>query len=241
MASLSLPLLLAVPFALVLMVAVTPAESLTCASQKVTESATGRAYTECADLPALGAYLHYTYNATNSSLSVAYLAASTGWISWAINPTLTGMVGAQALMALKPASGPIVAKTYNISSYHSIVEGKLSFDVWDLKADESNGTMRLFGSVKVPKGATSLNQVWQVGSSVNGTQPRIHAMTPDNKNSKSTLDLTDSTTAPTSGGGSTGVPEAAPAPTPTSEAPRILKVISGALLSSLSLWCGLGF
>ncbi|PKI59176.1 hypothetical protein CRG98_020441 [Punica granatum] len=101
------------------------------------------------------------------------------------------MVGAQALMALKPASGPIVAKTYNISSYHSIVEGKLSFDVWDLKADESNGTMRLFGSVKVPKGATSLNQVWQVGSSVNGTQPRIHAMTPDNKNSKSTLDLTD--------------------------------------------------
>lgn len=86
-------------------------------------------------------------------------------------------------------SGSIVAKTLNISSYHSIVESKLSFEVWDLSADESSGNMRLFGSVKVPSGVTKLNQVWQVGSAVDGTHPKIHGMKPDNLNSKGTLEL----------------------------------------------------
>ncbi|KAK4750868.1 hypothetical protein SAY87_004350 [Trapa incisa] len=234
MPSFSPLLLLFIPF-LIVMVKVSYAESQTCKSQKaVLESGSSRAYADCADLPTLGAFLHYTYNAANSSLSVAFLAAASGWISWAINPTSTGMVGAQALMALKPANVSIVAKTYNISSYSAIVESKLSFDVWDLKADEANGTMRLFGSVKVPEGATTLNQVWQVGSSVKGTHPQIHDMTPDNKNSKSTLKLSAGTSE-------TGAPAAAQGPSPSSKAPRVLGAINGGLLLSLIMLWGSGF
>lgn len=72
--------------------------SLTCTSQNLNKT-----YDTCTDLPTLGAQLHYTYHAKNSSLSVAFLAPATNsWIAWAINPTGDGMVGAQALLALKP-------------------------------------------------------------------------------------------------------------------------------------------
>ncbi|XP_030514975.2 auxin-induced in root cultures protein 12-like [Rhodamnia argentea] len=179
----SLPLLLS----LSLLSLLPPALSLTCTSQKFTN----KLYANCSDLPQLGAYLHYTYNASNSSLSVAYVASPApggAWVAWAINPVATGMVGSQALMALR-ISGSVVAKTYNISGYHSIVESKLSFNVWDLSADEANGTMRIFAAVKVPEKAASVNQVWQVGGAVNGTHPSIHPLDVANKASKGTLEL----------------------------------------------------
>ncbi|PKH88845.1 hypothetical protein CRG98_049975, partial [Punica granatum] len=132
----------------VLSALVGPSHSLDCVSQKFSNN---RVFSNCSDLPKLDAHLHFTYNASNSSLSIAFTAAPAdggAWVSWAINPTLTGMVGSQALMALKLSDGSIVAKTYNISSYRSIVESKLSFDVWDLTAEASNGTMTIFASLK---------------------------------------------------------------------------------------------
>ncbi|KAK4743918.1 hypothetical protein SAY87_010230 [Trapa incisa] len=241
MASLSLLPILRLSLALLLVAMASPAESLTCKSQDVTDSSSGMAYANCTDLPYLGAYLHYTYNAANSSLSVAFIAVSTGWISWAINPTAQGMVGAQALMALKTENGSVVAKTFNISSYHSIVESKLSFDVWNLKADVKNGTTRLFGSVTVPADATSLNQVWQVGDRVNGILPRIHSMEPDHKKSMGTLFLAANTTASAGGGGGV-TPEVARTPTPASGAPGIQKAFSCALsMMSTLLLCLMGF
>ncbi|KAJ6710999.1 CYTOCHROME B561 AND DOMON DOMAIN-CONTAINING PROTEIN [Salix koriyanagi] len=79
------------------------------------------------------------------------------------------MGGAQALVAFKDTKGVMTAKTYNISTSmpYSVVPSKLAFDVWDTRAEEESGVMRIFAKIKVPpelaeKG--TLNQVWQVGS-----------------------------------------------------------------------------
>ncbi|KAI4356317.1 hypothetical protein L6164_000349 [Bauhinia variegata] len=162
--------------------------ALTCTSQKFTDN---QLYSKCLDLPVLDSYLHYTYDSSNSSLSFAFIAApakSDGWISWAINPTGDGMAGAQALVAFKN-DGVMTVNTYNISSYSSILPSKLSFDVWDMKAEESDGVMRILAKVKVPTKAETLNQVWQVGPSVIAGFPGKHGFEQANLQSKGTLSL----------------------------------------------------
>ncbi|KAK4774510.1 hypothetical protein SAY86_009445 [Trapa natans] len=189
----------------ILLALVDPAYSQTCTSPKFSSN---RIYANCSNLPKLGATLHYTYDASNSTLDIAYTAtpASGGaWVSWAINPTATGMIGSQALMALKLSNGSVVAKTYNISSYSSIDESKLSFDVWNLAAEASDGSMIIFATIKVP--GTSLNQVWQIGGAVDGTSPSIHPLEQDNKESRSKLELVSA--------GQNGITPT-PTPTPTS-------------------------
>ncbi|KAI4365766.1 hypothetical protein MLD38_021724 [Melastoma candidum] len=182
----------------------------------------GRTYINCTHLPYLDATLHYTYDPANSSLSIAYVASPTtggAWIAWAINPTSTGMVGSQALIALKPTGGSaVVAKTFNVSSYSSIMASPLSFEVWDLAADEVNGTMLLFGSVKVPGSATSLNQVWQVGGAVDGSQPLIHPLSNGNRQSMGKLELAASAApGPSPASGTIAMPPEAPAPAKNGE------------------------
>ncbi|KAK4756539.1 hypothetical protein SAY87_006666 [Trapa incisa] len=192
----------------ILLALVDPAYSQTCTSQKFSSN---RLYANCSKLPKLGATLHYTYDASNSTLDIAYTAtpASGGaWVSWAINPTKTGMIGSQALMALKLSNGSVVAKTYNIANYSSIVESKLSFDVWNLTAEASNGSMIIFATVKVP--GTSLNQVWQIGGAVDGTSPSIHPLEQDNKESTSKLELVSA-----GQNGTALTPTPTPTPTPT--------------------------
>ncbi|KAF8014684.1 hypothetical protein BT93_H0481 [Corymbia citriodora subsp. variegata] len=200
---------------------VSPSLALTCNPK--TSFPKNRTYSNCSALPFLNATLHFTFDPANSSLSVAYSAAplsSSKWVAWAINPTSTGMVGAQAMMALKTSAGSagsVVAKTFNISSYHSIVESKLSFDVWDLSADEAaGGTLRVFASLKVPAGAKSLNQVWQEGGAVVGTMPTIHPMADANKESKAALELAEAD----SGTGPSPAVSPAPAPVPASGVSR---------------------
>ncbi|KAJ6334000.1 hypothetical protein OIU76_008454 [Salix suchowensis] len=173
-----------------------PVRSQTCASQTFTNN---NLYTHCLDLPTLTSYLHFTYDAANSTLSVAFFASpskSDGWISWAINPKVPAMGGAQALIAFKDTKGVMTAKTYNISTSmpYSVVPSKLAFDVWDTRAEEESGVMRIFAKIKVPpelaeKG--TLNQVWQVGSSIDAAKgtPSIHETAAPNLNSKGTLDL----------------------------------------------------
>ncbi|KAL6978876.1 hypothetical protein U1Q18_020544 [Sarracenia purpurea var. burkii] len=169
---------------------ITTSHSLTCTSQKFTNN---KLYQHCSDLPQLSSYLHWTYDSSNSSLSLAFVAApatSDGWISWAINPTATGMVGSQALIAFKDSTGTMTVSTYNLVSYGSIVPSDLSFAVTDLAADYSDGMMRIFATVTLPeKTTTTVNQVWQVGPSVTNGIPSRHDIQPANLNSKGTLDL----------------------------------------------------
>ncbi|KAA8550558.1 hypothetical protein F0562_002242 [Nyssa sinensis] len=179
---------------------ISPSHSLTCTSQKFTNN---KLYEHCNDLPQLTSYLHWTYDSAKSSLSIAFVAPpakSDGWIAWAINPTGTGMVGAQALIAFKQANGSMTVNTYNISSYKSIVQSKLSFDVTDMTADYSDGLMRIFATVVRPDAAmTTVAQVWQVGPSVTAGMPTAHDFQPANLNSKGTLDLVEGRTSGGSG------------------------------------------
>ncbi|KAK4781359.1 hypothetical protein SAY86_015461 [Trapa natans] len=185
-----------------LALAVRVANCLTCTTQKLTSSGL---YSTCIDLPTLGSTLHFSYDAKNSSAAVAFVAApskSGGWVSWALNPTDMGMVGCQALIAFKDAStGTMVVKTYNVSSYGPLEESKISFEVWDMAAEESaaDGTMRIYTMIKVPGDASHLNQVWQVGPSVTDGVPDKHGFANDNLASKGTLNLVAGQSSGTTG------------------------------------------
>ncbi|GFY99423.1 auxin-responsive family protein [Actinidia rufa] len=182
---------------------ISQSQSLTCTSQKFTNN---KLYEYCADLSQLSSYLHWTYDSSTSSLSVAFVAApakTDGWISWAINPTATGMAGSQALVAFKDSNGSMTVRTYNISSYSSIVPSNLSFAVTEMAADSSGGMMRIFATVILPeKGATTVNQVWQVGPSLTDGVLDKHEFQPANLNSKGTLDLLKGVSTAGTGGGS---------------------------------------
>ncbi|KAH7576418.1 hypothetical protein JRO89_XS01G0059400 [Xanthoceras sorbifolium] len=197
MASSSSSISLGLSFCLLL---ISPALSLTCTSQKFTSN---NLYSHCLDLPTLSSFLHYTYDSSNRSLSVAFVATpsnSNGWVAWAINPTGTGMAGAQSLVAYKDSNGAMTVKTYNISSYSSVVQSKLSFEVWDTSADESGGFMRIYGKIKVPEDlakAGKINQIWQVGPSVANGMLTKHEFSAPNLGAKGTLDLSGAQTGVT--------------------------------------------
>ncbi|KAK3004668.1 hypothetical protein RJ639_018285 [Escallonia herrerae] len=183
--------------------------SLNCTSQKFTSN---KLYANCTDLPSLASYLHWTYHPANSTLYIAFLAPpahSDGWIAWAINPTGTGMAGAQSLIAFKDSNGSMTVKTYNISSYTSIVQSKILYDVLDSSAENSGGLMKIFATLALPKNMAELNQVWQVGSSVTKGMPDKHAFQPANLMAKGKLELTKAQVNGT----------IAPAPSPSATAP----------------------
>ncbi|GMP48643.1 hypothetical protein CsSME_00015925 [Camellia sinensis var. sinensis] len=183
------PLLLNLLASLIFLLLVSPSHSLKCTSQTFTNK---KRYTNCTDLPYLSAYLHWTYDSTKSSLSIAFIAPpakSNGWIAWAINPTGTGMAGAQSLIAFKQSNGSMTVNTYNISSYSSIVKSKIAFDVPEKSAEYSRGVMKIFATLRLPKGTASVNQVWQVGGAVDHGIPVKHAFEAANLNAKGTLDL----------------------------------------------------
>jgi len=162
--------------------------SLTCSTQKLTGT---KVYPNCIDLPVLNSFLHYTHDTSNSTLSVVFVATpptSGGWISWGINPTATGMVGAQVIVAFKNNT-VMVMKTLDLKSYKVFIPGKLSFDVWDMKAEEDGGLMKIFATVKVPVNVTAVNHVWQVGPSVKAGMIAQHEFNPSNLNSKGRLSL----------------------------------------------------
>lgn len=172
---------------------ISPALSQTCKSQKLTNN---NVYSHCLDLPTLTSYLHFSYDSSNRSLSVAFVATpsnSNGWVAWAINPTGTGMAGAQSLVAYKDSTGAVTVKTFNISGYSSVVPENLSFEVWETGADESGGFIRIYGKLKMPEElakAGKVNQIWQVGPGV-GADGMLekHAFESQNVNAKGTLDL----------------------------------------------------
>ncbi|EOX93782.1 hypothetical protein QUC31_004290 [Theobroma cacao] len=185
---------------------ISPAVSLTCSSQKFTKN---QVYAKCVDLPSLSSYLHFSYDSSNTTLSIAFIATpskSGGWIAWAINPKATGMAGSQSLVAYKNSTtGVAVVHTYNVSSYGSIVPEDLSFEVWDKLAESgTDGSLTIFAKIKVPADLAAqgtVNQVWQVGPGV-GEDGKLekHDFAAANLKSKATLDLKTGQSSSSSGG-----------------------------------------
>lgn len=179
-----------------------------CSSQSFSKN---RVFALCSDLSHLNASLHWNYNASNSSLDLAFVAPakSNGWIAWGINPTAEGMLGTQALIAFRGSNGSMAVHTYNITSYQGVFPSPIAFHVWSTSAEHSHEAMQIFTSMALPDKTTNVNHVWQVGASVNGTLPVKHEFAPENLNAKGKIDLT-------SGGGSSG---GAPAPSGGEPAP----------------------
>ncbi|KAI3678667.1 hypothetical protein L6452_37968 [Arctium lappa] len=166
-----------------------PAQSLNCTSQKFTNK---NLYSNCTNLPTLNSTLHYTFTPQNSTLAVAFIAPPAtpdGWIAWAINPTATGMVGCQSFIAFKNPNGSMTVKTYNISSYSSIEEGEIAFEVMESSAEFSGGVMKIFATVKLPETMTEVNHVWQVGGFVKDGMPQKHGFSPENMKAVGKLQL----------------------------------------------------
>ncbi|XP_027117055.2 cytochrome b561 and DOMON domain-containing protein At3g25290 [Coffea arabica] len=168
-----------------------PSYSATCTSQKFGRN---RIFQHCNDLPQLNSHIHWTYDSSNSVLSLAFAAFPArpdGWIAWGINPNGTGMIGTQALIAFKkPGGDSMIVKTFRLNSYKSVEQAEIMYDVSRLEAEYHRGLMMIFATINLPNGMTTLNQVWQVGASVmNGTFPAIHAFQPENLSSKDKLDL----------------------------------------------------
>ncbi|KAL3506546.1 hypothetical protein ACH5RR_031928 [Cinchona calisaya] len=166
-------------------------DSAPCTSQKFTRN---RIFKQCNDLPQLNSSLHWAYDSEKFVFSVAFVAPPAkpdGWIAWGINPNATGMIGTQALIAFKkPVDDSVVVQTFRLNSYKSIEQAEILYDVSKLEAEYHGGLMMIFATINFPMEISSLNQVWQVGSSVlNGTFPAIHAFQPENLSSKSKLDL----------------------------------------------------
>ncbi|KAM7263555.1 hypothetical protein ACFE04_001238 [Oxalis oulophora] len=88
-------------------------------------------------------------------------------------------------------NGSLSVNTYNLTSYTTITQSKLSFDVWDLKAEENkaDGSVVIYGSMKVPGNPEKLNHLWQVGSKVDNGVPVKHDLAPANVNAKAVLNL----------------------------------------------------
>ncbi|XP_060168983.1 cytochrome b561 and DOMON domain-containing protein At3g25290-like [Lycium barbarum] len=176
-------------FLIVVTLFVTPSISLTCSSSNNAH------FINCADLPSLKASLHWTYDTTKSTLSIAYIASPAspdGWIAWGINPTKLDMIGTQSLRAFQAPNGFLFVKTYNLTSNNYITESKISYHVLDSKAESSNGVMKIFATLALPEKTVKENHVWQVGTAVKDGIPVGHKLDPDNLKSKATLDLVTS-------------------------------------------------
>ncbi|CAO2192184.1 unnamed protein product [Urochloa humidicola] len=224
----------AMPLLVVVLLLASPAAtqlaSAACASEKFPA---GRKYATCEDLPKLGASLHWTYDASKSSLSVAFVAAPAapgGWVAWGVNPTGDGMAGAQALVALKGSGSAPTVKTYNISGYAVGASSPLDFPATELAADAAGagGKIRVYGKLQLPKGLKAVNQVWQIGSSVTGGAPDKHAFGTDNLAAKSKLVLAGGKAA------AAGAPAVSPSPAPEVGGPAAASGSDSGAASSIS-------
>lgn len=138
-----------------------------------------KSFSSCKVLPFLEANLHWSYNSSSAKVSIAYRAKKDpkGWVAWAINPTRQGMVGSQALVAFHNSNGSMIAYTTQITSYSpSMQRANLSFQVSNISAENLNNEMIIFATIGPLVNGTTVNHVWQGGSSVSNDIPQMHPL-----------------------------------------------------------------
>ncbi|EER99174.1 cytochrome b561 and DOMON domain-containing protein At5g47530 [Sorghum bicolor] len=179
----------------------TAAKAAPCSSQ--TFSGTGgeqQSYASCADLPRLGATLHYNYTAATNTVAVAFRApqgkGADGWVAWGINPSgRSGMVGTQAVVAFQSSNGSLVAYPTVLDSYAPSMApaapGDLAFPVSGVAAEYADGKeMVVYATLALPAGKGSkFTNVWQQGAAVVNDVPAVHPTTGDNILSTATIDF----------------------------------------------------
>ncbi|KAF8409683.1 hypothetical protein HHK36_005762 [Tetracentron sinense] len=166
---------------------------------------TNRLFSSCNDLPVLNSFLHWNFNSSSGTAQIAYRQTGTttsSWIAWAINPSSTKMVGAQALVAYQASNGSMVAYTSPVTSYRpSLQGGALSFPVSNISTEFLDGEMTIFATLELGSTSTTVNQVWQEGP-LSGDTPLIHSTSGPNMQSMWTLNLLSGETTAVGGGNS---------------------------------------
>lgn len=148
-------------------------------------------FASCVDLPVLNSFLHWTYDPNNRTARIAFRATgvtSSNWVAWALNPTGSGMIGAQALVAYTNSTSGVAAHTSSVTSTGTtLAPSSLSFPVPNISAAMiAGGEMVIFATIRPP--ATKVNQVWQVGPLSNGA-PSQHSLTGGNARSMGSIDF----------------------------------------------------
>ncbi|KAK9077395.1 hypothetical protein SSX86_005732 [Deinandra increscens subsp. villosa] len=149
-------------------------------------------YATCVTLPVQNSHLHWNYHSANGTADIAYRhtgVSTSQWVAWALNVGGSGMVGAQALVALPNSNGSVQAYTSDVTSYStSLQQSPLSFQVPAIRAERVNGDVVIYATLVLPSGRTSFNQVWQSGPVSNGA-PGAHNLGSENRNSVGTVDF----------------------------------------------------
>ncbi|XP_076908072.1 cytochrome b561 and DOMON domain-containing protein At5g35735-like [Bidens hawaiensis] len=144
-------------------------------------------YATCVSLPVLNSHLHWNYRA-NGTVDVAFRhigATTSQWVSWALNVHGSGMIGAQAIVAVTSSTGAVRVYTSAINGYVTV-----------------NGDLVVYASLVLPNGRTRFNHVWQVGLVNNGVLG-IHSLSRDNRNAVGEVDFITGLVK-VSGGGNVG-------------------------------------
>ncbi|XP_042424425.1 cytochrome b561 and DOMON domain-containing protein At5g48750-like [Zingiber officinale] len=76
------------------------------------------------------------------------------------------MIEYQTLITFRQTDNTMGVKTYNITKYEPISEGPIVYETSDLVTEFADGVVRMLRKVKLPKGTTMVNQVWQMEAKV---------------------------------------------------------------------------
>ncbi|KAL1560971.1 cytochrome b561 and DOMON domain-containing protein-like protein [Salvia divinorum] len=151
-----------------------------------------RVFTSCTHLPSLEAHLHWNYTPSLAQVSIAYRAKQVpkGWIAWAINPTSSGMVGSQALVAFRTCNGTMRVYTTAIASYNpSMLPAQISLPVSNMSAEYVGNEMIIYAAVGPLLNGSIANHVWQSGASVSSSIPQIHSTSPSHLQSMGAINF----------------------------------------------------
>lgn len=167
----------------------TTSTAQTCTSHTFANNAQ---FSSCSDLPALNSFLYWTYDANAATANIAFrvtgISTSSNWIAWALNPSGSGMAGAQALVAFQNSTS-IQAYTSSVASTSitALTPSTLSFQVTNISATTTGTSeMTLFATITPPR--TTVNHVWQVGQVSSGA-PGAHPLGSANRASVGTIDF----------------------------------------------------
>ncbi|KAI0523413.1 hypothetical protein KFK09_005808 [Dendrobium nobile] len=151
-----------------------------------------RIFSLCNSLPELSSTLHWTYHPSNSTVDIAYRApqSADGWIAWALNPTGSGMIGAQAIFAFLDSTGSMTTISYPLANTRPMVRNiSLSYKVYSMESEFLNGMMVIYATIELPGNNTRVNHVWQESNLFTNGFPNGHRTSGPNVLSTGELDL----------------------------------------------------
>lgn len=154
-------------------------------------------YQRCQDLGAQGASIAYTYSRLTRRLDVAFMGVGVGggggWVGWGVNPTAWGMMGSSVLVAFQAHNGTNVLP-FKLSpaaqAGQRLVSGPIDLSVVSRAAYIRGSSYTIWASLQLhPSQSTSLNMVWNRGSSVVNFSPLPHSLLPQDVRGFTSIDV----------------------------------------------------